>query len=314
MNRFLLRLLLPIVVILSILFWGGEFYLHSLPNDFKTKNQYLEDNAKDLKIMVLGASTISMGIKPSYFDMQPAYNFGYASQSNEYNLWILSKHFSEMDSLQYVILDMSLGAPWLYGDSLAEGRNKFYRLYYGYKDLPIEFEMMASLSELKHRIFPVDNKQALKTIDDDGYQSGFYEDVPYDELRWEKSALWSVDYFNNLAYGENANERYNGSVNCICKIIELCKRKNIRVVLVTPPMMELFYSKLKDKLVKDSYHVADSLANAYDNVIWLNFFNADSLFSVEEFYNPTHINPRGAKKFTMMLNDSINKNRAKTII
>ena len=211
-----------------------------------------------------------------------------------------------MDSLQYVILDMSLGAPWLFGDSIAEGRNKFYKLYYGYQDLPIEFEMNASLSELIHRIFPADKKQALKTIDDDGYQSGYYEDIPYDKESWEKSAVWSVNFFNNLAYGENAIERYNGSVDCICKIIELCKKKNIRVVLVTPPMKELFYSKINDKLVQDSYHVADSLANVYDNVIWLNYFKADSLFSVDEMYNPTHLNPRGAKRFTLILNDSIN--------
>lgn len=307
MNRFLLRVLLPFLILISSLFWCGEFYLRSLPNDFKTKNQYLEDNAKDIKLMVLGASTVSMGIKPGYFDIQPAYNFAYASQNLEYNYWIMSKCFDRMDSLKYVILDMSCGMPWNYGPDVALGRNKFYRIYYGYPDLPVEFEMSASIKELYHRIWPTDGKEAIQTIDEDGYQGGYYEDVPYDEIKWKESVKWSVEYYAEILQGPDAGQRYHGGVEHICKIVSKCKEKDIQVLMVTLPAMKMFYDNINPKQTETLYCLVDSLRIVYDNVTYMDFFKSDSLFTVDEMYNPTHLNPRGAKKFTLMLNDSIKK-------
>jgi len=306
MKRFLFRVLFPVVVVLSALFFGGECYLRSLPNDFKTKNQFLVDNAKKLKIVVLGASTVSMGIKPSCFDIQPAYNFAYASQNLEYNYWILSKCFDQMDSLKYVIMDMSWGMPWNSGDSVSPSINKFYGLYYGYPRKKLEFEMLSSVQEIKHRIWPTNAKEAYQTIDDDGYQSGYYDDVPYDEESWKHSVEWSINHYSDRIHDEDAHIKRHNSVELLCKIISQCQEKNVKVILVTPPAMRMYYDRMDNYQRETMYHVADSLTNAFDSVVYWDFMKADSLFTVDEFYNPTHLNPRGAKKFTLMLNDSIN--------
>lgn len=306
MKKFLFRVLLPVVIVLSALFFSGEYYMRSLPNDFKTKNQYLENNAKDIKIMVLGASSMSMGIKPSYFDIQPAYNFAYASQNLDYNHWIFSKRFDQMDSLKYVIVDLSWGQPWNSGDSVSPAINKFYSLYYGYPRKNQEYEMLSSVQELKHRIWPTNAKEAYLTIDEDGYQSKYYDDIPYDEESWKKSVEWSINHYAERIHNEGAPVRYKNSVALMCQIISKCREKNVKVILVTPPAMSMYYDKMDDYQRETMYHVADSLTNAFDNVIYWDFMRADSLFTVDEFYNPTHLNPKGAKKLTMMLNDSIN--------
>lgn len=90
------------------------------------------------------------------------------------------------------------------------------------------------------------------------------------------------------------------------KIISQCQEKNVKVILVTPPVTSLYYNVMDNYQRETMYHVADSLSDAFDNVVYWDFMKADSLFTVDEFYNPTHLNPRGAKKFTLMLNDSIN--------
>lgn len=306
MKKFLFSVLLPFVVVLFLLFVVGEFYLRGLPNDFKTKNQYLEDNANELKIVVLGASTVSMGIKPCCFDIQPAYNFAYASQNIEYNEWILSKCFGQMDSLKCVIMDMSWGMPWNSGDSVAPGINKFYTLYYDYPRKKLEFEMLSSVQEIKHRIWPSNAKEAYLTIDDDGYQSGYYEDIPYDEESWKQSVEWSINHYSERIHKEDAHVKRSNCVELLCKIISQCQEKNVKVILVTPPAMRMYYDKMDTFQRETMYHLADSLKNAFDNVLYWDFMKADSLFTVDEFYNPTHVNPRGAKKLTLMLNDSIN--------
>ena len=308
MNKFLLRVLLPFLILISSFFFCGEFYLRSLPNDFKLKNQYLEEHADDLKVVVLGASTVSMGIKPAYFDLQPAYNFGYVSQSYDFNLLILSKCFDQMDSLKYVILDMSWNQPWNCKNGNNDiNKNKFYHLYYGFPCSSIEFEMLASVKELFHRISPSDRKEAMQTIDDDGYQSGYYEDIPYNEASWAASASWSVEQCAKRQRDKFAASMYKESVGYMCRIIELCRKKNVQVMMVTPPAMKMFYDNLDTKQIIILYHLADSLEHVYDNVHYMDYFRSDSLFSGDEMYNPTHLNPRGAKKFTLMLNDTINK-------
>ena len=306
MKKFLFKVFLPVLVILSALFIGGECYLRGLPNDFKTKNQYLEDKVKDIKIMVLGASTVSMGIRPSFLDMQPAYNFAYASQKLEHNYWILSKCLDQMDSLRYVIVDMSWGQPWNSGESIGASFDKFYVIYYGYPSEEKEFEMLSSVQELKHRIWPSNDKEAFQTIDIDGYQDKYYEDLGYDEQAWLNSVDWSIDHYSKLIHGDNSTIKYKNSVDYMCKIISKCHEKNVKVILVTLPAMSMWYERMEKKQLETMYHVADSLTRSFDNVVYWDFMRADSLFSVDEFYNPTHINPRGAKKLTLMLNDSIN--------
>lgn len=312
MKKFLFRVLLPVVIVLSALFFGGEYYIRSLPNDFKTKNQYLEDNASSLKLIVLGASSASMGIKPSYFDIQPAYNFAYASQTLDYDYWILNYSFERMDSLEWVILDMGFARPWAPQSTIAPNYNKYYQIYWGYltennEDISSYFEMLADGKTICHRINAKDKKLALQTTDSDGYQSGYYEDLPFDKEKWGKAVLWNIEHHSVLT-DENAVQRYRDGVEFYCQMIELCKKRNIKVALVTMPTMSMFYEKFDSCQINIVRHLADSLSSVYSNAYYWDYFKADSLFSVDDFYNPTHLNPRGAKKFTLLLNRKINEN------
>lgn len=312
MKKFIIRIVLPVLVLCSALFWVGELYLRSLPNDFKTKNAYLENNADKLKVMVLGASSMSMGLKPSFLDKQPAYNFAYASQSLDYDYWILSKCFERQDSLEWVLLDFQFARPWFPYNTGDDNYNKYYTIYYSYPDnrngtFSEKYEVAVGLQGILQRIFPKNPKQALKTIDNDGYQSGYYEDLPFDKEKWEKAVLWNLEHHSVLS-DEDATQRYREGVALYCHMIELCKKRNVKVALVTLPTMSMFYEKFDSCQINIVRHLADSLSSAYSNVYYWDYFKADSLFAVDDFYNPTHLNPRGAKKFTLLLNKKMIEN------
>lgn len=311
MKKFTTRILLPVLVLCSALFWVGELYLRSLPNDFKTKNAFLENNAHKLKVMVLGASSMSMGIKPSLLDRQPAYNFAYASQSLDYDYWILSKCFDKLDSLEWVLLDFQCARPWFPYNTGNDNYNKYYNIYYSYSsnrngDFSERYEVAAGLQGILQRVFPEDSKQALLTTEIDGYQNGLFDDLPYDKEKWEQAVLWNLEH-HSVSFDESATCRYNDGVDFYCKMIELCQDKSINVALVTTPTKSMFYDRLGAKQLERLHHLGDSLASIYPNVYYFDYLKSDSLFVDDDFYNPTHLNPRGAKKFTVILNDTLNK-------
>ena len=309
MKKFLFKVLLPVVIIVVSVLIGGEYYLRSLPNDFKEKRQYLENNASSLKLIVLGASSASMGIKPSYFDIQPAYNFAYASQSLNYDYWILNYSFERMDSLKWVILDMGFARPWSPKSTIVPNYNKYYQIYWGYPnayngDIFSYFEVLAGSSTIYHKINAKEKKLALQTIDSDGYQSGYYEESPIEKEKWEKAVLWNLEHHSVLS-DEDAAQRYRDGVSYYCQIIELCNKKNVKVALVTVPTLSMFYEKFDTCQINIVRHLADSLSSVYPNVYYWDYLKADSLFTVDEMYNPTHLNSKGAKKFTSLLNEKI---------
>lgn len=310
MKTFLLRILIPVIIGCLIVLGGLELFIRRLPNDFKYKNTYMEKHCSDIKLLCLGPSTISMGVKPSYFDFQPAFSCAYASQSLDYDYWIFNKFIDKMDSLQFLVLDMSPRVPWYSKNMEAEANIKRYYLYYGcpYYEKKFEncFEISMSIKELFLRFFPKKGKDNLMTIDEDGYQSHHYDNVPYDEKKWNRSAKASINIIPCLN-DKDASERYAKGVDYMVNIIKKCKEKNVKVILLSVPQMSIVYDYLPQDQLEISEGLADSLQKVYDNVYFLNYLKADSLFTTDDMFNPTHLNPRGAQKFTMILNDTIKK-------
>lgn len=306
MRRFLLKVIIPTIIILLFFFVGLEIYLRSLPNDFKEKNQYLESHAKEIKIMVLGDSGASMDIMPSCFTMQPAYNFAYHAQNIGYSEWILSKCFEEMDSLRYVIINYGYGTLWGFDKHpLSQGRKKFYNIYYDYPQDFFSLEVLSSPLEIIHRIFPQNAQQAIRTIDSYGYQGDYYVDVPFNEEKWSKSTEETIESWYDKI---NDESKYNDNIRFLRRIIEKCKEKKVVVILVVTPTLKMFYENMDTAPMEKMLALADGLKKDYDNVVLLNYYKADSLFpSSTMWYNSTHLNKKGAEKFSFILNDTIMK-------
>lgn len=305
MKKFLLKVIIPTIIVLLFLFVGLEIYLRSLPNDFKEKKQYLDLNAKSLKILVLGDSGAAMDVMPSVFDIQPSYNMAYHSQGIKYNYWILCEYLEEMDSLKYVLMNVGLGTLYGFDKNLAiQGRNKYYSIYYRYPGAT-EYEVLSPPLELIHRLFPSDNKQAVQTIDAFGYQGYYYEDIPYNEEEWIKSTagsveLWEKTYQDDTHFDENSQ--------ILRDIVKRCEEKGVFVILFTTPSLKMFYNNINPAPKQKLLSLVRDLENDYENVMFIDYEKYDSIFpSNQMWYNATHLNRMGAEKFSLMLNDTINK-------
>lgn len=302
MKDFLLKIVLSILVLCGVLFWGGELFLRCIPNDYKTQKSYLESHAEDIKILVLGASSASRGVLPRYFDIQPSYNCAYSARSIDYDYHILEKYIHKMDSLRYVILDMNYTKLWwkMGPDNRTATYLKYYSIYWGislYKGFENNYEMSTSFTDIDGLKY----KYSKSTLEYDGYQSG--HDTPYNEKKWRE---YGPDRIASFMLGDSIqNNIYNENIDYIKKIVELCEDKDVRVIVVWVPVDKTISDYYDEKRLLAINVSMNQLEYQYANFTYLDLYN-DLTFTYMDMMNPDHLNRNGAIKLTKRINDYIN--------
>lgn len=307
MKKFVFGIIIPVLVGVFLILGAAEMYLRSLPNDFKSKAAYMKQHGREIKILVLGSSGSSMGIKPSCFDMQPSYNCAYANQSIYYNYLILNKYIGDADSLKYVIMDAQYPGLWWLMEDYAATWIKKYVIYYGlegFKNINDHLEISANLNDIIDRLRHVSDKAACTTCDEDGFQSKYFIEIPYNEQRWKEFGKFHCEEHTNYNR-ERGDVILRDNVELLKKMILMCKERGVDVVFVSTPCHPYYYNWFNTEQQKVWFQIYDDLSKEYDNVKWFDFTKSVE-FSHEDMSNICHLNTKGAIKFTRMLNDTIN--------
>lgn len=306
MKKFLFKVLVPTIAIFFLLLGCAELYLRSVPNDFKAKAEYMDKHASEVKILVIGSSATAMGVKPSCFDMQPSYSCAYANQGALYNYLILNKYIDRMDSLRYVVMDATYAGLWNDGE-FAQTYVKKYSIYFGFdnfKGFSNRFEISANIKDIFERLTYKSDRAAFLTCDSDGFQSRYFENIPYNDSVWKAYGKTHCEIDHTKIYRENAKRICEENTILIKNIIELCKKRNVNVLFISAPCHPYYYeyyNQVQKSIVDGTYN---ALCSEYDNVKWIDLTMSEN-FSIDEFSNVNHLNTKGAIKFTRMINDSI---------
>ena len=88
------------------------------------------------------------------------------------------------------------------------------------------------------------------------------------------------------------------------KIIELCKRRNINVLLFTPPAYKSYRENLNQNQLERTKKNAVEVADSFENCYYFNFIE-NSGFTENDFYDADHLNNLGAEKLSKKLNNII---------
>lgn len=304
MKRFIIKIALSIILPLLIMFITGEIILRSIPNDYSYKNNFLEKNSSSIKILTLGSSHTFSGINPKYFSSK-AFNAAQSSQSLVYDYWILSKFINKMDSLEYVIIPISYFSPIRKME--LEPENSYVINYCIYYNCPFHkfepeynFEMWGFGTPTFNRIKAhFKGKDKPLTCDKLGY--GIQYDSKTRKADWytrgEKRAKeHTVDTINHAVLNE--------SYDYLRKMISLCKERNIKVILLTTPAYKTYTDNLNPRQVKIMEDMGNKISKENKNTIYLNLLTSPK-FNQSDFFNTDHLSEIGAKKLTLLLNDTI---------
>src|SRR5438128_2739032 len=134
MRRFIRNIFLFIVIPDLLFFIGCEVLLRNIPNVYSYKNYYLDVNAKNIEVLILGGSTAYYNINPDYLK-EKSFNAAYHAQSLNFDYEILRKFDAKLTNLKWIILPLSYPSLFFRLENWREPRKVHnYIIYYGFNN------------------------------------------------------------------------------------------------------------------------------------------------------------------------------------
>lgn len=303
-THFLVKVILafmPILVVLAIC----EILLHHCDNEYKYKNEWLSQNAKDVQVLILGPSHTRTGINPSYLS-EKAFNAASMAQDFKYDYLIFSKFIKQMESLRYVILPVSYATILHSLDSSSEkGYIHYYILEYNFDNQPFHlnncFYFCHSNSIMQ--LFQNDTPTYAKL------GNGITSTSTSRTQGWEKIAPATAKSHSASSYPEVSNKQiltiYSQNLNYAQQIVNLCEERNVHVILLTTPTYKTYWENIDPKQYDMMLNFCKQLQDEHSNVSYLNMMK-DERFGYDDFYDCHHLSvDYGAIKLSTILNDYI---------
>lgn len=306
MNKFLLKtikFLIPILVSAILL----EILVRQIPNDYLIKKEYLDKHSGEIETLILGSSQ-------TYYDLDPglirgnSFNAGYVSQSLLFDFEILKKYEKSLTNLKTIILPVSYVTLFRFlkvGEE--DWRVKNYLIYYDMdikEPLKYHFEILSNdlIVNLKRLIGYYFKKRSFITSNDLGWGFKFYSNS---HASLEENGRKTAELYTCDINSSETKKLYQANLSLLDSIIEWSEKRGIKVVLFMPPSHEAFNSHLDPEQLRLTYNAANKIVKEHKNCCFFDFLN-DLSFTEEDYYDANHLSDKGAKKLTVMINDTIN--------
>jgi hypothetical protein len=319
MRRFVKNIILFVSPMLLIVI-SLDSFLKNQKTTYSFKYEGLKSNTDSIEVLVLGNSRSCYGINPSEFTSK-TYNLANVSQTLYFDKRLTLDLLDNMPKLKFVLISIDYHS--LYTKSQTRSNTwsylgnkiKFEDTDYHLVDISptiFGYNLLVTISFLKkyilHKIQPqngfflMDMEADVKK--DNSINDGFFYLEGTDEIsfRDDKYITNRGQHFENLT---NDTTQIREVIVDLEDFISVLQSKGITPILITNPLHQTFFEKLnKDKLDKNKQLILN-ICSKHGLNYW--DFSATGLFQTSDFKNPDHLNLFGANKFSIILNDSINK-------
>lgn len=283
---------------------GVEFFYRYTPNNYTFKSELIKKHSDNIKVLILGDSHAFYGLNPEYFS-KPTLNMANVSQTIYFDKLVFEKYIDELTQLEYLIIPIEY-TTFSQADNTQED---YWRKYF------YAAQMDINVPNIKW----YDPKQYSLALTQKLGKTGTYLRsylanstlVECDNNGWGNTYLSSVDSLelNRLAKiisrkHDDGSMDFSINKTRIDKIIEACKEKNVKVILINMPVSEPYLKLLNQKEVNALIETCEALANTNSNVTNINLLH-DNRFERKDFRDADHLNFEGAKKCSLIVNYEI---------
>ena len=297
------RLYLKIALFLLPLFlvWLAlEVFYRQVPNNYSYKDQQLQKVAADIQTLVMGDSHAFYGVNPEYFK-DPTFNLSNVSQSLLTDELLLEKHIANLPALKTVFVNISYFTLSAKDNALESNwRKYFYHHNMGITAPSISFwnpqrysmaliqrfDKSMDLVQKYHNNYTIVNATPL------GYGMQDASDIVKDKeaisiVIANKHEDNSLDFKHNTAR--------------LQRIIALCKKYEVAVVLLEMPVYPAYYNLLDTEKKEKIKSNLNNLSGVDDTVFYLDL-STNPLFEEPDLRDADHLTNSGAKKCSEYLN------------
>lgn len=319
MKKFLKKILF-FVFPLFILVLLMDLYLRNMNTLYREKKNGLITHAHEVEILILGNSHAARGVDPDYFT-DYAFNVAHAGQSIYFDKELTFQNLKLLKKLKYVFISLDYHS--LYFSSQKGDRNIWS--YYG--------------NGIKH---PSEN---YTKADISPFLFGYFPRVSFSFLRKDLLAKWeyrnhakylnfnteigviktdaltkgfiSFSCTNPLDFNDNYYlERMNGHdqsinnstekemvLNELDDLITKLHSKGITPIFFSTPTFKDFNKILDPDIITHNNLITKKLCAKYNMEFW--DYSTNNNFIQDEFFNPDHLNKKGAVRFSKMLDSRL---------
>ena len=304
LSRFIKKVVYLFIIPVLILCIVLEYSIRRIPNDYYYKNKWLSENSGNLQILSLGASNGYFGINPEFFTKK-AFNAAHISQSMNYDLFIFNKFLPSFDSLQYLILPVTESTLISSLETSDEfWRIKNYTIYYGCEYH--RFEPQYHLAFYGDNLFSVLSRisgyylHGTSELYCNKFGFGLNYSFSKKSKDWERSGILAARRHKK----ESSGKLFNENLSYINQLIEECHKKDIVVVLLITPAWHSYLDDIDIKQLESTLLTYKHMAEENNNVRFIDMHN-DKRFREKDFFDADHLDEFGAKKLTLILNDTL---------
>jgi len=277
-----------------------EVFYRQVPNNYSYKDQQLQKVAPDVQTLVMGDSHAFYGINPVYFK-DPTFNLSNISQSLLTDELLLEKHIANLPALKTVFINISYFTLSTKDNALESNwRKYFYHHNMGITAPSISFwnpqrysmaliqrfDKSMDLVQKYHNNYTIVNATPL------GYGMQDASDIVKDKeaisiVIANKHEDNSLDFKHNTAR--------------LQRIIALCKKYEVAVVLLEMPVYPAYYNLLDTEKKEKIKSNLNNLSGVDDTVFYLDL-STNPLFEKQDLRDADHLTNSGAKKCSEYLN------------
>ena len=263
----------------------------------------------DIEAIITGISYANYGIRTDYLD-RPAFNFALPSQDLYYDYQIsmhILNQYNGRKKLKYFIICLAYYS-FQYDMSKTVFKDCIYRYarvmdkYHGISGAQEELELYEGLfskifSNEAFDLFYASQRKEIQRIESDRV-AGNQDDAFIAEKIFENSAKQALkDYNKNYP----ATVEKNKSI--FSEYIEALIQSDIQPICIVLPAYAKYVQNVSRQIGQEFREIMTEFKSQY-HFQYYDFFNS-TLFDHTDFRDCSHLNYKGAEKFTKMLNNTI---------
>ncbi|SRX75889.1 hypothetical protein [Aequorivita antarctica] len=293
----------PVVIAYFVL----ELLVLNIPINYKVFGNYLKTHSQEIEIMGLGSSQMKCGFNPAFIDKR-AINLSSTSQHHNEDFHILKGTINRLPKLKYVLLEVSYNHLELPHHPNDYWKNTIYLKYYGvnaferptwYKDRLVYLSNTRFFSYKLMEYYV--HKSSTEKLNEYGFDTNKY-DGAFKKLNHDETKIAAHKF--SIINREDLDV-FKKNTAYLFEMLDYMQAENLKVIVCTLPLYKTYLNERNPNVVRRRDSVLGIIKSKYGNVVLLNKETDTLNFTVKDFLNENHLNPDGAKKFTAMVNRTI---------
>ncbi|RZJ29435.1 MAG: hypothetical protein EOO48_07500 [Flavobacterium sp.] len=280
-----------------------------MPNPFAIKAHYLERNAGEIEVLIIGSSHHQNGLNPEFFSEKTC-NLAYGSQDIQLDSALVFHNIEKLTKLKKIVFELDPHRIDLRNDP-GYFRYPWYHIYYGIDVVPIPWISRFSLYSSNVLFFndnliaDVTGKSKQKGINEFGYvyknHESSFRDIAFDSVHIKTT---EKERLVNKCKPLSPESEIVANENRIRSIVDYCKAHNIELFFLTSPVYKTYRETMPSERMARFHQLVAELKKQY-GIHYLDS-SSDPDFKLTDFADDDHLNPDGAKKYSKKVDLFIN--------